>query len=86
MPCTLQAVQDCNVAAVVQAADKEYASWLAQALSRPAANADALVDFLIGATRPGLPLDPAFYGCMQQYRQVCWAAWKACHCNVAAWL
>ena len=67
------------MAVVAEAADTEHASWLAHALSRPAASADALVDFLAGATRQGLLLDPAFYGCMQQYRQVCLAAWKACH-------
>jgi len=59
------------VAALVDVADKEHASWLTQALSRPPVNADALVDFLVGATHQGLPINPDFYGCMQHHHQVC---------------
>lgn len=60
----------------MEAAEDEHAEWLEQALGRPAANQEALVDFLVGATRQALPLSPTFYGCMQQHRQArcCMAA------------
>ena len=65
-----QAILDCNVACLVEAADEEHTDWLCQALGRPVANAEGLVDFLLGATAQGLNLAPSFYGCMQQYRRV----------------
>lgn len=33
------------------------------------------MDFLVGSTRSGLPIGPAFYGCMHQYREVGTGAW-----------
>lgn len=67
----LQAIADCDPAPLLEAAGPERAVWLTQALSRPAAAPAALADFVVGVTAQGLPLDPAFYGCMQQYRQAC---------------
>ena len=65
-----QAIQDRNVALLVNAADEEeHAEWLVKALSRPVANPDALVDFLAGSTRSGHTLNPSYYGCMQQFHQ-----------------
>jgi hypothetical protein len=65
-----QAVRCRDALPLVQAAEEEHAGWLAAALARPAASPEALVDFLVGATREGLPLSPAYYGCMQQHKQV----------------
>ena len=67
---SLQAVQDRNAAPLQEAAAEEHSAWLGQALSRPAAAPDALVDFLVGSTRSGLPISPSLYACMQQYCQV----------------
>lgn len=66
----VQAVEECNATLLQEAAGEEYAAWLAQALSRPAAASDALADFLVGSSRSGLPLHPAVYGCMHQYKEV----------------
>jgi hypothetical protein len=68
-------VQTCSAEALArEAEDEEAAGWLAEALSRPVANVEGLVDFLVGSTRQGLPLSPSHYGCMQQWRQVSAAA------------
>ncbi|KAI3438406.1 hypothetical protein D9Q98_000838 [Chlorella vulgaris] len=64
------AVQTCSAEALArEAEDEEAAGWLAEALSRPVANVEGLVDFLVGSTRQGLPISPSHYGCMQQWRQ-----------------
>lgn len=77
-PTAPQAVQERNTAPLQEAVGEEHAAWLAQALSRPAAAPEQLVDFLMGSSRSGLHISPSFYGCMHQYKEVvcqhlaCW--------------
>lgn len=77
LPLGLQAIQEHNQAALTEAVgEEERREWLGQALSRPAADPQGLADFLLGASRSGLPLGASFYGCMQQHCEV--GGWRWC--------